>query len=61
MSRNLSLSKTAHADRDVTRYEHGGGRSCIADIMNHLLLELQVWSWDLQNVEDLGVIKTLEW
>jgi len=30
MPRNLSLSITTYIDRDITRYEHGGGRRCIS-------------------------------
>jgi len=62
MSGNLPLSIHARIDRDITHYERGGERSCtsIAEIMNNLLLELQVRSWDLQHGEDLGVVMISE-
>ena len=29
--------------------------------MDDLLLELQVWSWDLRDGKDLGVVKISKW
>ena len=69
MPRNLSLSITSHIDKDITRYQYGGGRCYISSmkIMYDMLLEFQVRSWDLwvrerpQSGKDIGKVKISEW
>ena len=62
MLRNLSLSTTAHIDRDVTHYGRGGKRLCISIGEDHgdLLLKFQVRRIP-RSAKDIGKVKVSEW
>ena len=72
MGLHAEKSATVHNcphHRGVTHYEHDRGRRCISitEIMDDLLLEIQVRSWELQvrgrprSGKNLGKVKVSEW
>ena len=63
MPRNLSLFITARADRGITCYERGGGRSCISINKDHgrSVVGASAQNWRLRIMEGSGAIKSSEW